>query len=92
MNAPRPPTLTLVLINWCLAGVIAFLLVIGYLLDGPDDTQTAQAVADEAEYAAAQADGGRAKCAQYGRTPTWTANGDLICRLPDAKGVQEARL
>lgn len=68
------------------------LLIMGALMDGPDETQTAQAVAEEAEYAAAQADGGRAKCAQYGRTPTWTANGDLICRLPATKGVQEASL
>lgn len=90
MSAPQTPAL--VLINWCLAGAISIILAAGYLLDGPDDTQTAQAVADEAEYAAAQADGGRAKCAQYGRTPTWAENGDLICRLPTTEAVQEAKL
>lgn len=90
MNAPQTPAL--VLVNWCLAGVIAVLLIISYLLDGPDDIKTAQAVAEDAEYAAAQADGGRAKCAQFGRTPIWTASGDLICRLPAASTVQEARL
>lgn len=90
MSAPQTPGI--VIANWCLAVVIAILLVISYLLDGPDDTQTAQAVAEEAEYAAAQADGGRANCAQFGRTPTLTASGDLICRLPAASTVQEARL
>lgn len=80
------------LVNWCLAGAIALILSAGYLLDGPDDTQTAQAIAEDAEYAAAQADGGRAHCARYGRTPVWTEQGNLICRLPAAAKVQEARL
>ena len=68
------------------------LLIMGALMDGPDDIKTAQAVAEEAEYAAAQADGGRAHCARYGRTPVWTQQGDLICRVPPTASVQEARL
>lgn len=68
------------------------LLIMGALMDGPDDIKTAQAVAEEAEYAAAQADGGRAHCARYGRTPVWTKQGDLICRVPAAGSTQEARL
>jgi hypothetical protein len=83
MRPPQAPGI--VVANWCLAGAIAVILAAGYLLDGPDDIKTAQAVADEAEYAAALADGGAAKCAQYGRTPTWTASGDLVCR--DEKSV-----
>lgn len=47
---------------------------------GPDDIQAAQDVADEAEYAAAVADGGAAKCAKLGRVPKWTTDGDLVCR------------
>lgn len=50
------------------------------LLGGPDEIQAAQDVADEAEYAAALADGGAAKCAALGRTPIWTPDGHLICR------------
>lgn len=92
MNAPRAPTLTRVLINWYLAAAIAVILAAGYLLDGPNETQTAQAVAEDAEHAAALADGGVAMCARFGRTPTWMDNGDLRCRLPDTSTVQEARL
>lgn len=61
---------------------LALLLSASYLLDGPSDTQAAQDVADEAAYAAAQADGGASKCAALGRTPIWTEGGDLVCRLP----------
>ena len=92
MNKPYQ-TPGLVIANWCLAGAIAIILSASYLLDtGPDDIKTAQAVAEEAEYAAAQADGGVAHCARYGRTPVWTEQGDLICRVPAASGLQEARL
>ncbi|NQW92671.1 MAG: hypothetical protein HQ446_01295 [Polaromonas sp.] len=58
------------------------LLITGTLMDGPSETQAAQDVADEAQYAAALADGGAAKCAALGRTPKWTEDGNLICRLP----------
>lgn len=69
------------------------LLIIGALMDGPSDLQAAQAVADEAAYAAAQADGGKAHCAALGRTPKWTPDGDLVCRLPKAeRPVLQARL
>ena len=67
------------------------LLIAGALMDGPDDIQAAQAVADEADYAAALADGGHAKCAALGRVPTWTKEGDLVCRADKAvvaAGVQ----
>ena len=76
------------------AGLAAIaLLIAGALMDGPSETQAAQDVADEAEYAAAQADGGRAQCAALGRTPKWTPDGNLICRLPRVdKPVLEARL
>lgn len=71
MNTPARYILTL---------LIALTLGASWLLDGPSDTQAAQDVATDADYAAAQADGGAAKCAQLGRTPAWTAEGDLICR------------
>ncbi len=58
------------------------LLIAGALMDGPSDLQAAQDVADEAAYAAAMEDGGKAKCAALGRIPVWTGEGDLICRLP----------
>ena len=58
------------------------LLAAGALMQGPDEVQAAQDVADEAAYAAAVADGGAAQCAASGRVPLWTPNGDLICRLP----------
>lgn len=58
---------------------IAIILSTAHLL-GPDDIQAAQDVADEAEYAAALADGGVAKCAKLGRVPKWTSDGDLVCR------------
>jgi hypothetical protein len=72
---PSPDILTCS--TWTLAGAIAVILSTSYLLDGPDDIQAAQ---DVAEYAAAVADGGVAKCAEWGRTPKWTADGSLICR------------
>lgn len=68
--------------NWALAAGIALLLSLSYLLDSPSETQAAQDVADEAAYAAALADGGAAQCAALGRTPLWTPEGHLICRLP----------
>jgi hypothetical protein len=58
------------------------LLILAALMDGPSETQAAQDVADEAVYAAAVADGGAAQCAALGRTPLWTAEGHLVCRLP----------
>ena len=58
------------------------LLIAGALMDGPGEIETAQAVADEAEYAAALADGGQAQCAAFGGAPKWTTHGDLICRAP----------
>ncbi|CAM3349755.1 hypothetical protein [Polaromonas hydrogenivorans] len=60
------------------------------LMDGPSETQAAQDVADEAEYAAALADGGAAKCAALARTPIWTPDGNLICRAA-AKPVTVAQ-
>lgn len=48
------------------------------LMDGPDDTTTAQTVADD--YDQAIKDGGKAKCAALGRDPLWTKSGDLVCR------------
>jgi hypothetical protein len=64
--------------------LFAIALSTAYLLDGPSDIQAAQDVADDAAYAAALADGGKATCAALGRDPSWTADGDLICRLPEA--------
>lgn len=58
------------------------LMIASALMDGPSETQAAQDVADEAAYAAALADGGASKCAALGRTPVWTREGHLICRLP----------
>ena len=58
------------------------LLILCALMDGPSEMQAAQDVADEAAYAAALADGGKAQCAALGRTPVWTQGGDLVCRLP----------
>lgn len=77
------------LTHYLIAALVAILIGASWLLDGPDDTQTAQAVAAEADYAATLADGGRAKCAQLGRVPRWTPEGDLICQI---SGVKEARL
>ena len=62
--------------------MVIVLVIASALLDGPSDTQAAQDVADEAAYAAAQADGGASHCAALGRTPVWTPDGSLICRLP----------
>lgn len=58
------------------------LLIVSAMMDGPSDTQAAQDVADEAVYAAALADGGAAQCAALGRSPVWTPEGHLVCRLP----------
>ena len=67
--------------NVLLALVLTIILSSSYLLDGPNETQAAQDVANEVSYAAAQADGGTAHCAALGRVPQWTPEGDLICRL-----------
>ena len=58
------------------------LLIAGALMDGPSEMQAAQDIADEADYVAALADGGRAKCTALGRDPIWTKEGDLVCRVP----------
>lgn len=71
----------------CASLAAVALLVAGALMDGPSDIQAAQDAADD--YAQAVADGGRAKCAELGRVPRWTPEGDLVCRLP---GVREAKL
>ncbi|MDH6185510.1 hypothetical protein [Polaromonas sp. CG_23.6] len=63
------------------------LLIIGALMDGPGELQAAQDVADDAAYAAALADGGASKCAALGRTPVWTGEGHLVCRLPQRPTV-----
>lgn len=79
--------------NWLAALAIALVLGASALLDGPSDIQASQDVADEADYAAALADGGLAKCAKFGRSPRWTPEGDLVCRVPaSARSAQEARL
>lgn len=75
--------------RWCLAVAVAFILSARYLLDGPTDTQAAQDVADEADYAAALADGGVAKCAALGRNPVWRADGSLICRAAKPLAVAQ---
>ena len=54
------------------------LLIAAALMDGPDEVQAAQDVAD---YRAAVADGGVSLCAEFGRVPTWTKSGDLVCRV-----------
>jgi hypothetical protein len=80
-------------LNWLAALAIALVLAASALLDGPSDTQAAQDVADEADYAAALADSGAAKCARFGRHPHWTSQGDLVCRVPArVRPLQEARL
>jgi hypothetical protein len=79
--------------KWLAAIALALVLAASALLDGPSDMQAAQDVADEADYAAALADGGAAKCAKFGRRPHWTSAGDLVCRLPaSAQPLHEARL
>lgn len=67
------------------------LLLAGVLMDGPSDTRAAQDVADEAEYAAALADGGAAKCAKLGRVPRWLPEGDLVCRAAEPLVAQGGR-
>ena len=80
-------------LNWLAALALALVLGASYLLDGPSDTQAAQDVADEAEYAAALSDGDAAMCAKFGRNPHWTPAGDLVCRVPaSTRPLQEARL
>jgi hypothetical protein len=78
--------------RWLVASALAILAAMSQL-GGPSETQAAQDVADEArsaEYAAAQADGGAAKCAALGSTPIWTPDGNLICRAA-AKPVTMAQ-
>lgn len=62
------------------AFVLALTIGMASQLDGPDDTEAAQAVAEEAAYAAAQADGGIATCAALGAIPKWLPDGSLRCR------------
>lgn len=59
-------------------GVVALAITLSaaHLL-GPDELQAEQDVAD---YKAALADGGVSLCAEFGRVPTWTKSGDLVCR------------
>jgi hypothetical protein len=65
--------------KWCaICAASIGLLILGALMDGPDDIAAAQAVADD--YAQATRDGGKAKCAALGRDPLWTKDGDLVCR------------
>lgn len=66
----------------CAALAAIVLAIAGALMDGPSELQAAQDVADEAAYAAALAGGGAAQCAALGRTPVWTGEGRLVCRLP----------
>ena len=84
MMRDHTPPLDMRVIAWCAAFLLAIILSTSYMLDGPSEIQAEQDVADEAQYAAAQADGGTAHCAALGRTPKWTPNGDLICRLPQS--------
>lgn len=87
----NPNAHTNAITRYAIAAVLCVLVGASYLLDGPDDTQAAQDVAAEAEYAAALADGGRAKCGQLGRTPVWTPDGDLICRARGEVVAQSAK-
>lgn len=59
----------------CVLGVV--IAGAGIAMDGPDELEAAQDVAD---YKAALADGGMSLCAEFGRVPTWTKGGDLVCR------------
>lgn len=61
---------------------VIVLVIASAMMPGPSELQAAQDVADDADYAAAVADGGAAKCASLGRNPVWTADGHPICRLP----------
>ncbi|CAN5300632.1 hypothetical protein BH10PSE16_BH10PSE16_01310 [soil metagenome] len=65
------------LFTWlvCILGAVA--IAASCNIDGPTEVEAAQDVAD---YSAALADGGVALCAEFGRVPTWTKSGDLICR------------
>lgn len=65
--------------RWLVVSALSILAAMSQL-DGPSELQAAQDVADEAEYAAAQADGGAAKCAGLGSTPKWLPDGSLRCR------------
>lgn len=66
--------------TWLLALVAALAIAAsGVNLDGPTELEAAQDVAD---YSAALADGGVSLCAEFGRVPTWTKSGDLVCRAP----------
>ena len=56
MASQRPKSRTLTAtINWALAACVALLMSSAYLLDGPDDIQTAQDVADDLRAAKRQA-------------------------------------
>ena len=66
-----------------LTGLVAALVIAaaGVSMDGPGEVEAAQDVAD---YAAAVADGGVSLCKEFGRVPTWTKSGDLVCRAAAA--------
>ena len=75
--------------------VIVALAALSTWMEGPDEIQAARDTAElvqalEFEYSKAIADGGIAKCAQHGRGPFWTTDGDLVCRLPVKATVQVA--
>lgn len=71
--------------TWILSALAAIAIAgAGMALDGPDEMQAAQDVAD---YAAAVADGGVSMCAEFGRVPTWTKAGDLVCRSAKSEPV-----
>ena len=64
-----------------LVGLLAALAIgaAGIHLDGPDEIQAAQDVAD---YKAAVADSGVSLCKEFNRVPMWAKAGHLICRAP----------
>ena len=66
-----------------LVGFVAALAIVaaGVSMEGPTEQEAAQDVAD---YKAALADGGVSLCKEFGRVPTWTKSGDLVCRAPAA--------
>lgn len=63
--------------TWLVCILAALAIAASCNIDGPTEVEAAQDVAD---YNAALADGGVALCAEFGRVPTWTKSGDLICR------------
>ena len=75
--------------------LIVALAALSTCMTGPDEIQAARDTAElvqalEFEHRKAVADGGIAKCAQHGRVPFWTTDGDLVCRMPVKANVQVA--